>query len=433
MTSTATPQVKQLARRAALMATAFVAAVYLAISVAIVAWLTLSLTAQVDERLARALAFEARAGSETAPTLPRPPAQLPPIPEGAELADLLGEPPPGFPFGRERATWRIDVDGEVVSERSDLELPIEHATVVGPTTVTIDDTPIRIAGRDIEAGRLVVGESMAPVDDATWTVIMGLLIIAPFLLLAVFLGALTVGRRVATPVERARQRQLAFTADASHELRTPLSVIEANASLALATEREAAWYRRSFERVLAEAQRMHRLIDDLLWLARFDATQQPPAGEPVDLGVMVEQAADRFAALAETRAQRIDVEIDDPDTSLSAPPEWIDQLIAVLLDNACKYSPEGGRIVVRVAKNAGRVVLSVDDSGPGISDDEMESLFDRFHRGTHDSSGAGLGLAIGDAIVRATSGRWDIRRSELGGAHLTVSWPGPGQPAPGPR
>jgi two-component system OmpR family sensor kinase len=270
---------------------------------------------------------------------------------------------------------------------------------------------------------------MAPVDDATWTVIMGLLIIAPFLLLAVFLGALTVGRRVATPIERARLRQLAFTADASHELRTPLSVIEANASLALATEREAAWYRRSFERVLAEAQRMHRLVDDLLWLARFDATQQPPAGEPVDLGVMVEQAADRFAVLAETRAQRIDVEVDDLDASLSAPPEWIDQLIAVLLDNACKYSPEGGRIVVRVARNAGRVALSVDDSGPGISDDEMESLFDRFHRGTHDTAGAGLGLAIGDAIVRATSGLWDIRRSELGGAHLTVSWPGPAQPA----
>ncbi len=421
--STAAPQVKQLARHTALVATALVAVLYLAISVSVVAWLMLGLTAQVDERLERALVFESRVPSQTAVTPLLPPADLAPNAGGTGALELLGDAQRGFPFGRERAAWSIDAAGAVVPRLSDLELPMEYVDVVGPTTITIDDTPIRIAGRDTETGRLIVGESMAPVDDATGTVIVGLLIIAPLLLLAVFVGALTVGRRVATPIEGARRRQLAFTADASHELRTPLAVIEANASLALATERDGVWYRRSFERVLAESKRMHRLIDDLLWLAQFDAMRQPPADEPVDLGVMVEQAADRFGYLAATKAQQIEVRIDDPGTSLSAPPEWIDQLIAVLLDNACKFSPHHGRIVARVGEKDRRVNLSVDDDGPGIGEEEMESIFDRFHRGSHDTSGSGLGLAIGDAIVRATRGQWHLGRSSLGGAHVEVSWP----------
>lgn len=166
-----------------------------------------------------------------------------------------------------------------------------------------------------------------------------------------------------------------------------------------------AWYRRSFERVLAESRRTRRLIEDLAWLARFDSMQQPPPGESVDLGVLAEQAADRFTVVAETKAQQLEVEIASPGATLSAPPEWLDQLIGVLLDNACKYSPQGGSVRLTVEEAGTRVMLTVDDSGPGIPEARRDSIFDRFHRDADGTDGAGLGLAIAHVgrLVRPAS------------------------------
>ena len=424
MTGLPGSQVARQTTRVALWATVLVAVLYTLVSVVIVAWLTVNLTAQLDERLARALAISATS-SDTG-VLPPPDGQVDARPPGSGVGqppDGGAGQPPGLPFGRERAVWLIATDGSVTSERGDLTLPPEWYDVTAPTTIHIDAVEIRIAGLPVTDGRIIVGESMDPVNDARTSVFLGLVVIGPVLLLAVFLGSLAVGRRVAMPIERARQRQLAFTADASHELRTPLSVIEANAGLALAAERDTAWYRHAFERVQAESQRMRRLIEELLWLARFDATQKPPEREPVDLGVLVDQAADRFGAPAEARSQALEVHHDASGVTLSAPPEWLDQLIGVLLDNACRYTPEGGHILVGVSVADRRAVLSVDDTGPGIPVEDRERIFDRFHRASDEPGGAGLGLAIADAIVRATSGRWQIASSPQGGARVSVSWP----------
>jgi signal transduction histidine kinase len=245
------------------------------------------------------------------------------------------------------------------------------------------------------------------------------------LLVVVFLGSLTIGRRVALPIERSRQRQLEFTADASHELRTPLSVIEAHATLALARGRDPDWDQAAFGRIDHELKRTRRLVDDMLWLARFDSTGGVPQAEPVDVRVLAAQTADRFGAIAESRKQTVTL---DPasltgDAIVTAPPEWLDRLIGVLLDNACKYSPEGGSISVRVSAEGRRVRLTVDDSGPGIPADQRDRVFDRFHRATDAAGGAGLGLAIADAIVHASGGRWHIGTSPVGGASISVSWP----------
>jgi len=127
-------------------------------------------------------------------------------------------------------------------------------------------------------------------------------------LLVVFLGAFAIGRRVAAPIEQARQRQMDFTANASHELRTPLAVIQAQTSLALTHPRDADWYQRAFARVNEESKRMRVMVDDLLWLARFEA-MPPNKTEPVDVAIMARQAADRFAAIAEARHQRLSVRL----------------------------------------------------------------------------------------------------------------------------
>jgi signal transduction histidine kinase len=92
------------------------------------------------------------------------------------------------------------------------------------------------------------------------------------------------------------------------------------------------------------------------------------------------------------------------------------------MDNACRYAGADGQVRIAVRSHGSRVTLTVEDSGPGIPSAERPRLFDRFHRATEDGAGAGLGLAIGDSIVRSTGGRWQIGDSPLGGALMAVSW-----------
>ena len=132
---------------------------------------------------------------------------------------------------------------------------------------------------------------------------------------------------------------------------------------------------------------MRRLLDDLLWLARFDATSGPPNVEPVDLGVLAAQAVDRFGVVAEARHLQLNVQVPNESLVINAPPEWLDRLLGVLLDNACKYSPEGAAVTVSVGRERGRVRLIVDDHGPGIPETERASA----------SSTASTGLAISRA------------------------------------
>ncbi len=107
---------------------------------------------------------------------------------------------------------------------------------------------------------------------------------------------------------------------------------------------------------------------------------------------------------------------------LHANPAWIDRLIGVLVDNACRYAGKGGVAEVSVRTSGNRVVLDVDDSGPGIAPADRDLVFDRFHRGVDTPGGTGLGLAIADSVVRSTEGSWSIRTSPLGGARMEVSW-----------
>ena len=249
-------------------------------------------------------------------------------------------------------------------------------------------------------------------------------IAGPVLLLAVFLGALAIGLQASCPVEEARLRQLEFTADASHELRTPLSVIQAEVSLALRrADRSSAEYRGALERVGGEGDRLRTIVEDLLWLARFDSEPVAPEREPVDLVVVARLRADRFAAVAQGRDIQLSVRGEGPvPARVDAPTPWIDRLTAVLVDNACRYTHRGGDVLVTAATHGQRVSLVVEDSGPGIAPEERGRLFDRFRRATDEGSGSGLGLAIADAVVRSTGGRWSVGESRWGGARMEVSW-----------
>jgi signal transduction histidine kinase len=270
---------------------------------------------------------------------------------------------------------------------------------------------------------LVAGQSLAEQNHIEAVLGVGEALAAPVLLLAVFIGSLVIGLRALAPAEQSRRRQLEFTADASHELRTPLSVISAETSIALGGQRKAADYRLALGRIQGESERLRRIVEDLLWLARFDSQPPPPGAEPLDLATIAAGCADRFRGVAS--AQAIDVQVDGggPEPAwISAPPEWIDRLAGVLADNACRYAGPDGTVRISVGQRAGRVTLTVEDSGPGIPGPERDRLFDRFHRATEQGGGAGLGLAIADSIVRSTGGQWRIGDSPIGGALFSVSW-----------
>jgi len=390
------------ALRVALIAACVVAVIYALIAAVVVVYVNNTLTSQVDTRLT------------------------------STLTRFVGDPftpirvAPGSSHDRLNAPMLIWVefsDGRVASPNTTVSLPSSAARVTNPATVRIDGDEVRVTGANVGGDYVVLGQSLDGVAQARGTTINAELLAGAVLLVLVFFGALAVGRRVGAPFELARQRQMAFTADASHELRTPLSVIEAQASLALNQERDPGWYRSAFERVGNETKRMRKLVEDLLWLARADTAEESPESEPVDLGTLARQTVDRFSAVSEARGVDLTITVAGDGLVVMGSATWLDRLIGVLLDNACKYADRGGHVAVTVSGGGGRVQMSVDDSGPGITPDERSRVFDRFHRATDQAGGAGLGLAIGDAVVRRTGGRWEVRASPLGGAGMTVSWP----------
>jgi signal transduction histidine kinase len=301
--------------------------------------------------------------------------------------------------------------------------------LAGRTSQTVQLAPGTFRLDSVHDGRarLVAGQSLAEQDHIEAVLGVGEGLAAPVLLLAVLAGALIIGLRALSPVEQSRRRQLEFTADASHELRTPLSVIAAETSLALnappGAARGVADYHAALTRIRAEGERLHGIVEDLLWLARFDSQPPMPSAEPLDLAIVASSCADRFGAVARSQSTSITVRGGGSGRAwISAPPEWMDRLAGVLVDNACRHAGPGGQVRISVEQRAGRVILTVEDSGPGIPAPDRERLFDRFHRATDQGGGAGLGLAIADSIVRSTAGQWRIGDSALGGALFTVSW-----------
>jgi signal transduction histidine kinase len=303
-------------------------------------------------------------------------------------------------------------------------LPLDDLGVGHLVDAQIAGRNLRLDGAGMRSGHIVVATSTEEVASVRNTLFIIEGVLAPVLLFALFLAASIIGRRAATPIERARLRQLEFTADASHELRTPLSVIEAEIGLALSTRRSASSYREALERVAGESKRLRSIVEDLLWLARLDSLPEAPPYEAVDLASIVKGCADRFSALA----LREELTISAADAGafpalVLAPADWLDRLVSVLLDNACRYTGAGGRIELVVATSDDRVTITVDDNGPGIAEGERDRILQRFHRASNVPGGAGLGLSIANAVVQATNGEWALGTANLGGARIQASWP----------
>jgi len=194
----------------------------------------------------------------------------------------------------------------------------------------------------------VAAQSLANVNRIESDLLLLEAIAGPILLVAVFFGTLLVGVKAASPVELARRRQLEFTADASHELRTPLSVIEAEVTLSLKGPRSSDDYRATLGRVSRESMRLRDIVEDLLWWRGSTRNRRPPVTNGGCRGDRLGVCGPLFCGGPARRGLSRHGDDVKSQPWINAPPEWIDRLTAVLVDNACRYAGSGGTVLVAV-------------------------------------------------------------------------------------
>jgi two-component system sensor histidine kinase QseC len=224
-------------------------------------------------------------------------------------------------------------------------------------------------------------------------------------------------------IDRMVQIERRFTADAAHELRTPIAAIRAQAQVALGAGDDVAERSHALQTTLAGCDRASRLVDQLLTLARLETSQASPAA-PVDLAAVVRRVAGELAHRALDHKQELSVQADAP-CAVAANELLLGVLVRNLIDNALRYSPTGARVQVSVHSDAGGTQLQVQDSGPGMSEEAITHLGERFFRVLgNEQPGSGLGWSIVRRIAAVFGAPVAVSRSQrLGGLAVTVRWP----------
>ena len=215
-----------------------------------------------------------------------------------------------------------------------------------------------------------------------------------------------------------------FVADASHELRTPLAVIRTTAELALRRARTPESYRDSLQEVAAEAERMTRLVEELLVLARSDAAAEEMPLAAVDVTEVLTEVSDEMRSLAEMRQIRIRTAYDNRAGIVAGNRPALHRLFLVLLDNALKFSRPGGEVILRAEHSDSRISVTIEDFGVGISESDLPHIFERFYRADRARSGGGhgLGLSLAKSIARVHGASIEVHSAEGAGSRFQVNF-----------
>jgi two-component system OmpR family sensor kinase len=226
-------------------------------------------------------------------------------------------------------------------------------------------------------------------------------------------------------LEAAFANQARFTSDASHELRTPVSVILTQTQTALSRERSAAEYREALEACQRSAQRMRRLAESLLELARLDSGQETMKRERFDLPAVVRESVELIGPLAELRG--IEIRCDLAPAECVGDATRIGQVVTNLLANAIHFNRDQGTVSVKTGTQDGQATLVVADTGIGIPAEDLPHVFERFYQVDKSRSRlqghTGLGLAISKAILEANHGTIAIASEPEKGSTVTVKLP----------
>lgn len=226
-------------------------------------------------------------------------------------------------------------------------------------------------------------------------------------------------------LEQAVKEIRRFTADASHEIRTPIAALRAEAELVLRSPRSSEEYTHALEIVVDEATRLGRLTDQLLHLSRHDAGITPSLHEPVQLDALLPDVVDQLQSLATIRGIALHCESDVP-TEVLGDDIRLSQVFFNVVENAIKYTPAGGSVAVRLRKADKEAVVDVEDSGIGISSQDLPRIFERFYRADpsrQSEGGAGLGLSIAKTVVTEHRGVIDVSSQPGTGTKVTIRLP----------
>jgi signal transduction histidine kinase len=228
-------------------------------------------------------------------------------------------------------------------------------------------------------------------------------------------------------IEAEMKRIVRFTADASHELRAPLTLIHTAAEFSLRRERSREELLDAMRKIVRESARTSRLVDDLLLLARADSHVNAPVLGPADVLSTGRQATELASTLAQAKNIAFSAEIPSDRLLMNGDEDLLEQLWLILLDNAVKYTPEGGNIRFAMRSVNSRMEVSVRDSGIGISSQELPYVYDRFWRAdrvrSRSRGGVGLGLSIARWIVDSHRGHIEVNSEPGHGTEVTVRFP----------
>jgi len=213
-----------------------------------------------------------------------------------------------------------------------------------------------------------------------------------------------------------------FSADLAHELRTPIANMLGEAQVALTRDRTAPEYRETIESTVAECERLSRIVDNLLFVARVDAAREPIAREQFDARAAVEKIAEFYQTAAEDHHLTITC---SGNGQIYADPDLFERAVGNLLENALRFTAKHGSIGVAVSKHNSDFEVAVHDNGSGIAAEHLPHVFDRFYRAesSRSSDGAGLGLALVKSIVELHGGSVTIQSELSNGTTVVLRFP----------
>ncbi len=381
------------------------------------------------------------------------------------------------PAGRVTLSSSRDLGSPLLS-RAQMSRAMARSIYMQETVGTAQRAPYLLLAEPLSGSSpdsvLVVGESLAILDQSVHRVELALSIGGPLAVAVAGLGAWLLAGAALAPVERMRRqaaeiserdreasllvpatrdevaalaltlnqlldrlqsaisRQRGFVAAASHELRTPLAILRAELELANREGRTREELAEAVASAAEETERLVRMAEDLLLLARSDETAPLAQLSPGDVVAVAQRSVEAFSDRA--RRGEVDLVLDAPDhLGLSLDEARIRQVVDNLIDNALRFAPRGSGVEVRVREEAGGAVIEVVDRGPGFPEEFLPHAFERFRRPdqgrSRDHGGAGLGLAIVKALVDAHHGRAEVANRPGGGAVVRVFLPSGGGPS----
>jgi signal transduction histidine kinase len=271
----------------------------------------------------------------------------------------------------------------------------------------------------------VAAADLEDLEDRYSLLITQFVVAACIALAAMTIGGAVLARKSAKPVEAAVEHMRRFMADAGHELRTPVTVLRTEAEVALERGRDPVQDSLAFTRIAGEAAHLASVVEDLFTLARAESAQLPVERSAIFLDDIV---SDAVASVGSGAAQKgVVLSLDEyQEAAMLGSATLLRRLIVILLDNAIKYTPAGGRVTVSVRTERSRVLVDVADTGVGIAPEAVSRVFDRFYRsddGRSAAPGAGLGLSIARWIAEAHGGTLTLRSHLGAGTRLRLDLP----------